>query len=56
MSTDLNIIKQLEQKIGKKLEKLKSVGWNSVGYVLNESNQVIKLSLYKCSLKNYLLK
>ena len=36
MSTDLDIIKQLEQTIGKKLEKLGKIEWGSVGYVQNK--------------------
>jgi len=33
MSTDLDIIKQLEQTIGRKLEKLDEIIFDSVGYV-----------------------
>jgi len=48
---DLDIIKQLEQEIGKKLEhftKIEKV--EETGYVLNENNEVIQLNLSKCDL------
>ena len=51
MSTDLDVIKQLEQTIGKKLERLDKIDWNSIGYVQNEHNQITKLRLDKCGLK-----
>jgi small GTP-binding protein len=49
MSTDLDIIKQLEQTIGKKLKKLDEVYWSS-GYQLNNQQQVIRLDLSHCQL------
>ncbi|MDM8560487.1 COR domain-containing protein [Candidatus Parabeggiatoa sp. HSG14] len=45
------IIRQLEQTIGKKLEKLDTLYVGSVGYVQNERNQITELSLYECGLK-----
>jgi len=52
MSKDLEIIKQLEQTIGKKLPKLDKIDWwNSVGYVQNQQNQITGLCLCKCELK-----
>jgi internalin A len=51
MSTDLDILKQLEQTIGRKLEKLDRIKWNSVGYVQNEHNKITGLDLYDCGLK-----
>jgi small GTP-binding protein len=48
---DLDIIKQIEQQIGKKLEKLEKVEWYSVGYVINTQNQVTELSLYQCEME-----
>jgi Leucine-rich repeat (LRR) protein len=49
--TDLQIIKQLEQEIGKTLEKLEKVEWDSVGYVMNAQNQITELGLYKCDIE-----
>ena len=51
MSNDLEIIKKLEQTIGKKLPKLDKINLFSVGYVQNEHNQITGLSLYNCGLK-----
>jgi internalin A len=51
MPTDLDIIKQLEQTIGRKLEKLYWLDYDSVGYVQNEYDQITKLGLYECGLK-----
>ena len=51
MSTDLDIIKQLEQTISRKLGKLDKIGWHSVGYVQNEHNKITGLYLYDCGLK-----
>jgi len=48
--TDLDIIAQLEQRIGRKLEKLDEISWESVGYQFNENNQVIGLGLQNCKL------
>ena len=50
MSNDLEIIKKLEQTIGKELPKLDSVKYGSVGYVQNKQNQITGLGLYKCGL------
>ncbi|MEK7990320.1 MAG: COR domain-containing protein [Thiotrichaceae bacterium] len=49
--TDLDIIKQLEQEIGRKLKKQDEIHFNSVGYIINAQNQVIGLSLYDCEIK-----
>ncbi|RKZ36447.1 MAG: hypothetical protein DRQ49_04230 [Gammaproteobacteria bacterium] len=49
--TDLELIKQLEQTIGKNLPKLDKIKWRSVGYVQNEHNQITELVLYRCGLK-----
>ncbi len=51
MLTDLDILNQLEQTIGRKLGKLNKIKWNSVGYVQNEHNQITRLDLYDCDLK-----
>jgi Leucine-rich repeat (LRR) protein len=51
MSTDLAIIKELEQRIGKKLKNLNQGYWCSVGYVQNEQNQITGLSVSDCGLK-----
>ena len=53
MSTDLDIIKQLEQTIGIKLEKLDKIWTFSVGYMQNERNQITGLSLSECDLKEF---
>ncbi len=50
MLTDLEIIAQLEKRIVRKLEKLDEVEWTSVGYQLNDQQQVIGLGLYQCNL------
>ena len=49
--TDLDIIAQLEQQIGRKLERLEMIDSDSVGYRLDEQNQVISLGLHNCELK-----
>ena len=49
--SDLEVIKQLEQTIGEKLLKLNNIEYKSVGYVQNEHNQITKLNLYHCDLK-----
>jgi len=49
--SDLDIIVQIEQRIGKKLEKLDKIRYSSVGYQLNAQQQVIGLELYGCKLK-----
>jgi Leucine-rich repeat (LRR) protein len=49
--SDLELIKQLEQTIGKKLPKLDEIEYDSVGYTLNNHNQITGLGLYKCGLK-----
>ncbi|WP_353570318.1 COR domain-containing protein [Candidatus Albibeggiatoa sp. nov. BB20] len=46
-----NIIKQLEQELGVKLNKYKIVEWDSQAYQINLQQQVIALSLYKCKIK-----
>ena len=52
MSTDLEIIRQLEQEIGVKLEELKEGNWgDSVGYQLDDQQRVVVLSLYEQKLK-----
>ncbi len=51
--TDLDIIAQLEQRIGEKLEKLGTIGWDSVGYQVNKQQQIISLSLYHCGLTEF---
>jgi small GTP-binding protein len=51
MPTDLDIIKQLEQSLGKKLPRLNEIEWYSVGYVQNAHHQITGLSLYECGLK-----
>ena len=51
MPTDLDILNQLEHTIGRKLGKLDKIKWNSVGYVQNEHNQITRLDLYDCGLK-----
>ena len=52
--TDLDIIAQLEQRIGRKLEKLEKIEWwdskQPIGYQLNDQQQVISLSLHRCEL------
>jgi len=45
------VIFNLEKEIGKKLEKCKKLTWNSVGYILDENESVVGISLYKCDLK-----
>ncbi len=50
MLTDLEIIAQLEKRIGRKLERLNKIEWNSVSYQLNYQQQIIGLSLYECKL------
>ena len=50
MPTDLDILNQLEQAIGRKLGKLDKIKWNSVGYVQNEHYQITRLDLYDCGL------
>ena len=52
MPTDLDIIAQLEKRIGRKLEKLDEINWASVGYQLNEQQQVIDLGLHACELRD----
>jgi len=52
--TDLDIIVQLEQRIGRKFEKLDEIKWwdqtQPIGYQLNEQQQVIGLNLRDCEL------
>ena len=52
MLTDLDIIAQLEERIGRKLEKLDEIKWDSVGYQFNDQHQVIGLGLYQCKLSD----
>ena len=53
MENDLDIIRQLENQIGKKLEQ-KTLGritrFDSQGYVLDGDNFVIGLNLYSCKI------
>jgi Leucine rich repeat len=51
--SDLDIIAQIEERIGKKLKKLGKIHLDSVGYQLNAQQRVIGLSLYKCELKEF---
>ncbi|MCV6638025.1 COR domain-containing protein [Candidatus Albibeggiatoa sp. nov. NOAA] len=48
--TDLDIIKQLEQEIGKELGILEDIAWNSVGFKINFQKQITHLSLYECEI------
>jgi hypothetical protein len=41
MSNDLELIKQLEQTIGKKLPKLDNIDYYSVGSILSNYNKII---------------
>ena len=47
MPIDLDIIAQLEKRIGRKLKKLDKVGLDLVGYKLNKRRHVIDLGLYQ---------
>ena len=51
--TDLEIIQQLEQEIGRKLEKFTNFEKISeIGYVLNENKDVVQLNLSQCNLNS----
>jgi len=43
--SDLDIIAQLEQQIGKKLKELDEIEYDSVGYQLNAQQRVIQIQL-----------
>jgi internalin A len=51
MSTDLDIIKQLEQKTHKLFKKVDKIRAGSACYVQNEHNQITGLGFYPCNLK-----
>ncbi len=50
--TNLQIIKQIEQKLGVELERNDKIEWNTRNYIFNEKNEVSKLSLYNCKIKD----
>ncbi len=51
--SDLEIIKELEQTIGERLQKLNKIEGYSVGYMQNEQNKITGLCLYECDLKEF---
>jgi Leucine-rich repeat (LRR) protein len=51
--TDLEIIAKLEKRIDRKLEKVTKLEWGSVGYQLNDSQQVIGLGLREYNLTEF---
>ncbi len=50
MSNDLDIIAQLEKRIGKKLPRLDKIDWDSIGYQADNRGRVIGLGLRKFQL------
>ena len=48
--SDRDIIRAIEKEIGRELPKVKRVEWNTVGYVQNDAQDIIGISLYECQL------
>ena len=53
IKSDLELIKELEQTIGKKLPRIYYFLMNLVGYMQNEQNQITGLCLSECNLKEF---
>jgi small GTP-binding protein len=50
--SELDIIKQIEEILNVKLEKLSEFKWNSKGYILNRNREVTGLGLSDCKIRN----
>ncbi len=50
--TDLQIIKEIENELDVKLEKVDELKWNTKGYILKNRNKIIGLSLYEYKINN----
>jgi Leucine-rich repeat (LRR) protein len=48
--TDIEIIKELEKKLPRKLKQLEHITWFSKGYMLNENGEVTHLSIFNVRL------
>lgn len=49
---EYNVIKDLNTLIGISLEPIFSIKWNSIGFVVNENNEIIELSLCNLNIRS----
>jgi Leucine-rich repeat (LRR) protein len=47
---DIDIIRELSRELNVRIDNAKSFMRDSVGYILNDKQEVMRLSLYNCNL------